>query len=160
MATRKRSSKRLGEEIGKAGAYALVEQETYLNLLRTQAVLSREFELLFRAHGLSDPQYNALAIAGSAGREGIRSEQIGRRMVALDPDTTRLIDRLVRRGLVERKPLESDRRCVVVVATRAGRELLRRLEPKVLALHREQLGHMRRRDLEELGRLLALARQR
>ena len=48
------------------------------------------------------------------GGRGIRTETIGTRMVAWDLDTTRLIDRLAKAGLVSRTRSEEDRRCVVV----------------------------------------------
>ena len=141
-------------------AFAMPEQEAYLNLVRTHAVLSRELAGTFKEAGLSDAQYNALRIIGSAGKGGIRSEAVGERMVAKDPDTTRLIDRLERAGLVERKRLDEDRRCVVAVVTDEGRRVLRRLKPRVDQVHRQQLGHLSRAKLRQLNALLFEARRR
>jgi DNA-binding MarR family transcriptional regulator len=150
----------LQEEIGKKQPFEIAEQEAYLNILRTCSHAAREFAVLFRDHGLSDPQYNALRIVGSAGDEGIRSETIRERMVGLDSDVTRLVDRLQEARLVVRRRCQNDARCVYVTATPSGRALLKRVQPKADALHREQFGHMSRADLDVLNRLLFSARSR
>ena len=148
----------LRQEIGKLKAFNFPEQEASLNLARTHALIRREFTRLFKEHGISDPQYNALRIVAAAGRDGIPSETIGARMVAHDPDTTRLIDRLGKVGLVRRSRAADDRRCVRVSITPQGRRLLLRVKKKVHDLHRRQLGHLGRKQLEQLSRLLFLVR--
>ena len=79
-------------------------------------------------------------------------------MVAWDLDTTRLIDRRAKAGLVSRTRSEEDRRCVVVGITDEGRPVLRRLRPRVDRMHREQLGHLDSRELDRLSELLFRAR--
>ena len=148
----------LQQEIGKLNAFDFPEQEASLNLARTHAWISREFTRLFKDYGISDPQYNAMRIVAAAGRDGVLSETIGSRMVTHDPDTTRLIDKLEKVDLVRRSRPASDRRCVCVSITPEGRRLLLRVEKKVHDLHRRQLGHLSRRQLEQLSRLLFLAR--
>ena len=152
------SPRNLQEEIGKVSGFDCPEQEAFLNLVRTHAVLAGEFASLFKEFGLSEPQYNALRIVAAAGGRGIRTETIGARMVARDPDTTRLIDRLGKSGLVSRTRSEEDRRCVLVEITDEGRQVLRRLRPRVDRMHREQLGHLDSRDLARLSELLFRAR--
>ncbi len=148
----------LQQEIGNLKAFGFPEQEASLNLARTHALISREFTRLFKEHGISDPQYNALSIVAAAGRDGVFSETIGSRMVTHDPDTTRLIDQLEKVDLVQRSRSTEDRRCVRVSITPQGRRLLLRVRKKVHDLHRRQLGHLSRKQLEQLSRLLFLAR--
>ena len=148
----------LYQEVGKNKPFDVPEQEAYLNLVRTHAQLSRAFARLFKSHGISDAQYNALRIVVSAGADGIRSESIGARMVARDPDTTRLVNRLEKSGHVRRESVPGDRRCVVVVATEDGHDTVRALDGCVLELHREQLNHLTPHELDELNRLLFKAR--
>lgn len=158
MASPNGTPRNLQEEIGKVTGFDCPEQEAFLNLLRTHAGLAGEFAQLFKEFGLSEPQYNALRIVAAAGTRGIRTETIGARMVARDPDTTRLIDRLVKAGLVSRRRSEEDRRCMLVGITDDGRQMLRRLRPRVDRMHREQLGHLDSRDLARLSELLFRAR--
>jgi len=148
----------LQQEIGKRDPFEVAEQEAYLNIARTRARAAAGFAELFRSHGLSEPQYNALRIAGASGTDGVRCDTIAERMVGLDPDVTRLIDRLEKAGLVARARCTRDRRCVYVAATAAGRALLRKLHPKVEALHRAQFGHLSGSELAALNRLLVKAR--
>jgi DNA-binding MarR family transcriptional regulator len=158
MSTRQGQPRNLREEIGKRRAFEAPEQEAYLNLARTFSILHAAVARLFKDHGLSDPQYNALRIIVGSGAEGIRSETMGERMIAHDPDTTRLIDRLQKAGLVERRKDPDDRRCVKVIATRSGRALVEKLHEPLLELHRAQLGHLKRTELRQLNDLLFRAR--
>ena len=78
------------------------EQEAYLSLLRTADTLQSRVEAKLKEFGLTGTQYNALRILRGAGQEGIPCSEIGERMITRDPDITRLLDRLQKRGLVER----------------------------------------------------------
>jgi len=150
----------LQDELGKAHPFEIPEQEAYLNLVRTTGSMSREFLRLFREHGLTESQYNAMRIVAGAGSKGIRMELIGEMMVSHDPDTTRLVARLERAGLVERSRLDGDRRCFVVRITGAGKKVLKKLRKEVDGLHVDQLGHMTRKELKDLNKLLTRARDR
>jgi len=149
----------LQQEVARTKPFDSVEQEVFLNLVRTASVLNRRFESLFREHRITGAQFNALSIVVGAGREGIFSERIGQRLITADPDTTRIVDRLIKQDLAERDRAEHDRRCVIVRATEAGRNLVRKLKPKIHTLHRKQLGHLTEMELRQLNDLLFRARQ-
>jgi DNA-binding MarR family transcriptional regulator len=135
-----------------------IEEEVFLNVLRTgDALLQREVEVL-RTEDLGFAQYNVLRILRGAGTGGASCGEIAERMVSRDSDLTRLLDRLEASGLVERSRLETDRRVVVTTITRKGRSLLGRLDDRVADAHREQLRHMSREQLRGLVDLLVLAR--
>lgn len=158
------SGRSLADEIGKKHPFESPEQEAYLNILRSAACLGTEFERLFRAHGLSEATYNALRILRGhhrpdPGESGVPSQTIGKQLITNVPDVTRLVDRLVEAGLVERCRVEHDRRVVMVKITRAGLDLLGKLDKPVRELHARQLGHLSRKELDQLSRLLVKARQ-
>lgn len=156
----------LKDEIGKREPFDLPEEEAYLNIARTCSVLSCQFARLFRAQGLSEATYNILRILrgesapqrGGAAGGGVPMQTIGERLVARVPDVTRLVDRLERSGLVQRTRTSEDRRVVLVSITVRGIGLLSKLDEPVRELHRRQLGHLPKRDLEQLTRLLVRAR--
>ena len=148
----------LQREVHKKTPFDSHRQEAYLNLLRTHDVLSARFDELFQRHGLSQPQYNALRIVAAAGRDGIPSQTIGEHLVARSPDVTKLVDRLEHAGLVARERSDADRRCVLVSATAEGRALLRRLRPKVSALHSAQMPGLSESQVRQLIALLERAR--
>lgn len=134
------------------------EEEAFLNVLRTAATLLGAFAELLRPHGLSQPQYNVLRILRGAGPAGLPSGEVGDRMVARDPDVTRLLDRMEARGLVARTRGQADRRVVVARLTDEGRCLVDALDAPVQALHARRLGHLSGEELGTLSALLGRAR--
>jgi DNA-binding MarR family transcriptional regulator len=149
----------LQEELRKKHPFASPEQETSLNLLRTQDHIQHAFARLFEGHGISGSQYNVLRILRGHGGDGLPCQEVAAQMVTRMPDVTRLVDRLAEAGLVERARTARDRRVVLVKITAAGLELLARLDRPVLDLHKRLLGHLSRAELAELNRLLVKARQ-
>ena len=149
----------LGDAIKKRRAFDLVEQEVYLNLLRTAEALEGEFAQLFKPRGLSSASYNVLRILRGAGPEGLPCQEVGARMVSRLPDVTRLVDRLEEAGLVQRARVERDRRVVLIKVTDAGLQILKDLDAPILELHKSQLGHLSADELAQLNRLLVLARK-
>jgi DNA-binding MarR family transcriptional regulator len=149
----------LAEEIGKSSPFLCPEQETYLNLVRTCQQLSGDFARLFKEHGLSDPQYNALRILRGEGKP-MQVYQIAERMVTPQTDITRLVDRLEKAGYVRRERCGEDRRVVWVTLTAKGRSLLKRLDRPVRELHKAQLGHLSGSELKGLSQFLFRSRHR
>jgi DNA-binding MarR family transcriptional regulator len=150
----------LAKEIKKARPFEDAEVEAYLNLARTWDVLAGELAVeVFKPAGLSPVQYNVLRILRGAG-EPLACGEIGDRLIAREPDMTRLLDRMEKRGLVSRCRETADRRVVRVTITAAGQKLLREIDPKLLAAHRKQLSHMNARELKQLVALLEKARER
>src|SRR5882672_9884058 len=115
-----------------------LEQAVFLNLLRSADVMQRPFEELFKQAGLSATQYNVLRILRAAGQNGLACKQIGDRLITRDPDLTRLLDRLEKRGLIERSRQEKDRRVVIARITRTGLAILAPLDEPVQSLHKQQ----------------------
>ena len=148
----------LQDELGKRNPFDALEQEAYLNLVRTTNRIAIEFRRLFKSHSLTEPQYNVLRILAGAGEAGKRCEGIGGEMVTPAPDVTRLVDRLVASGLAERETDASDRRAVIIRITEAGAELLSQMHRPVVNLHRSQLAKLSPEKLATLNDLLFEAR--
>jgi len=149
---------RLQKELKKAKPFESAEQEAHLNLVRTAQVLGDAFERLFKPFNLSMTQYNVLRILRGAG-EPLPCGQIGDRMVTRDPDITRLLDRLEKRGLITRERTATDRRVVLASITPEGLKLLKQLDQPVITLHQKQLGHLGKDRLKALIDLLEAARE-
>jgi MarR family transcriptional regulator, organic hydroperoxide resistance regulator len=149
---------RLQKELKQNKPFTSLESEVYLNLARTADVLQRWEVILLKPVELTASQYNILRILRGAGTEGHRCAEIGARMITRDPDITRLLDRLERRGLVRRAREARDRRAVTTRITEAGLKLLAELDEPIESTQRKILGHMSRGDLETLNRLLEAVR--
>lgn len=149
----------LGKEIKKVRPFESLEQEAMLNVVRTADVLSAEMADALKPAGVSGVQYNVLRILRGAGTNGLPCGEIGQRMITRDPDVTRLLDRMEKRGLVTRCREKADRRVVCARITPDGLKLLKDLDPIIDAAHRKQLAHMGADKLKQLIELLEAARK-
>jgi len=131
------------------------EQAAYIALQRLASDLGQGIAEVLKAAGLSGPQYNVLRILRGAAPEGLSCGDIGARLITRDPDITRLLDRLEKRGLVARFRESGDRRVVTTRITSSGQELLQSLDAPIDEVHRRQLGHL---GEDRLGTLLELLR--
>ncbi|MGH9537257.1 MAG: MarR family winged helix-turn-helix transcriptional regulator [Terriglobales bacterium] len=130
----------------------------FLDLLRTTDLLSRGLARLLKPEDLSATQYNVLRILRGS-PQGLPCGEIASRMITRDPDVTRLLDRLEKRGLISRCRETQDRRTVVARITPQGLKLLASLDEPVRNAHRAQLGHLGRKRLIALSQLLSAARK-
>ena len=127
-----------------------LEEQAYIAVQRAAARLQERFTHWLKPHALSPTQYNALRILRGAGERGLPCQEIGERMIARDPDITRLVDRLAKRGLVARIQDGKDRRVVRATITPAGLELLRTLDGGLHSFMEELLGHLGQEKLRQL----------
>jgi DNA-binding MarR family transcriptional regulator len=151
-------AKKLQAEIKQKAPFTSIEQEVYLNLLKTGDAVSQPVEKLLRASGLSGTQYNVLRILRGAGRQGLTCGETGERMVTHDPDITRLLDRLEKRKLVTRSRNARDRRVVTTRISAEGLKLLGTLDKPVTEMGRGLFKHMAQQDLTKLLSLLEKVR--
>jgi DNA-binding MarR family transcriptional regulator len=150
----------LQQAIKQRRPFASLEQEVFLEVLRTGHALVRDLAELLRPHGLTQPQYNVLRILRGAGPGGLPTGEVRDRMVASrEPDVTRLLVRMEENGLVERERRADNRRFVNVRITPGGLDILEALDEPVRRMHERQLRHMTRRELESLANLLERARR-
>ena len=129
------------------------EEAAFLDLLRTTDLLSRGPAQVLKTEDLSATQYNVLRILRGA-PQGLPCGEIASRMITRDPDITRLLDRLEKRGLVARARESKDRRMVLTRITPEGLKVLSRLDEPVEEAHHRQLGHLSRERLADLRELL------
>jgi DNA-binding MarR family transcriptional regulator len=146
-------------EIVQEPPFASVEEEAFLNLLRTSDCLERGFHRKTRDWGVTSTQYNVLRILRGAQPRGLTCAAIGSRMITAEPDITRLLARLKKLKLIRQQRDRHDRRLVWTQISTAGLELLRGMDPAIQRIPGELLGHMSSAELAELIRLLEVARK-
>jgi DNA-binding MarR family transcriptional regulator len=136
-------------------AFASAEQEVLLALRIAAARLVEPWGTFLKtAAGLTNSQYNVLRILRGSHPARLTCGDIGQRMVARDPDVTRVVDRLAARRLVDRTRSSRDRRVVEVGVTEPGLALLRELDAHVLRMPKALLGHLGPARLRQLRTLL------
>lgn len=126
----------------------------YVALMRVASRFEQQFSDLLRPRGITPTQYNVLRILRGAEPDGLTCGGVIDRLVARDPDITRLLDRLEKLGLVTRCRDGQDRRVVVSRITESGLAVLGELDLPVAELHRSQFEGLEDADLIELSRLL------
>ena len=152
-------SKGIQAEIQQTKPFTSLEDEALVALQRTADRLQWRLSEMLKAHGLSPTQYNALRILRGAGDQGRACSEIAERMINRDPDITRLVDRLERRGLAVRSREGQDRRVITTRITPAGLELLQALDVPIEDFNREMLGPLGEQRLQTLIRLLEIIRE-
>lgn len=130
-------SRSVAEEIGQSKPFPGVGQEVLVTLLRTTDEVRRYLSGFVDPEGITLQQYNVLRILRGAGSEGLPTLEVGRRMLEQQPGVTRLVDRLIAKGLVARTRDQEDRRRVVCTINPAGLELLGRVDERMTCVERD-----------------------
>ncbi|MBU2286007.1 MAG: MarR family transcriptional regulator, partial [Gammaproteobacteria bacterium] len=101
--------------------------DDYLPALLAQAsqLISSEFHVVAREHGFSVSEWRVMA--SLARSDAISIGRLAQITVTKQPTVTRLLDRMVAKGQVERVPHGSDRRITLVRMTRKGAKTVERL---------------------------------
>jgi DNA-binding MarR family transcriptional regulator len=150
---------KIQQEIQQNKPIPSLEEEAYLNVQRTANVLLQGLTEVLRAHELTPTQYNVLRILRGAGDTGLTAGEVGDRMITRDPDVTRLLDRLEKRGLASRWRCTHDRRVVWTRITQAGNDVIAPLDDEIAELHLRQLAHLGAQRLTTLIALLESSRE-
>lgn len=133
---------------------ASLEERIFITLLKVADALGQEAEQLTRTAELTGTQYNVLRILRGAEPGGLACRGIGDRMITHDPDITRLLDRMEKRGLITRERQKDDRRVVKTRITAHGLALLKPLDQPMRDLHKRQFRHMAGTRLKTLCNLI------
>jgi DNA-binding MarR family transcriptional regulator len=152
-------AKSIQSEIQQTKPFSTLEEEALVSLQRTADQLHWRMSEMLKEHGVSPTQYNALRILRGAKDEGRACSEIAERMINRDPDITRLVDRLERRGLVARSREDRDRRVITTRITPAGLKLLDSLDRPIEDFNRRLLGPLGEQRLRTLIQLLDAARE-
>ncbi len=147
----------LGDELKMTRPFRSVEEEALLSIIRTAAVLEHDGAESLKPFGLTPTQYNVLRILRGS-PDGLCRNEVGERLVARVPDVTRLLDRMERCGLIERRRGSDDRRFVSTRITEKGLKLVDKLDKEMPAIHARLLGHLGEKKARELINLLSEAR--
>jgi DNA-binding MarR family transcriptional regulator len=130
--------------------------EAVVGLFVVAGVLDDLCEAACAEHGITAVQYNVLRILRGVHPEGHPRGEIARRLITRAPDVTRLLDRLVRSGLVERHWDAANRRLSIARITQKGLKLLTELDPKIRRLQEHATRKLSKADLKALVRILDL----
>jgi DNA-binding MarR family transcriptional regulator len=102
-------------------------QKSAINLIYTYNWMNEKMKAVFDKEKITGQQFNILRILRGAGKP-ISTLQIRQRMLDKMSDTSRIVDRLIVKGLVKKNTCPEDKRLVDVSITDKGKKLLEKME--------------------------------
>ena len=107
------------------------QEKTFVNLIHTAAYFESKFNQFIKEFGLSPQQYNVLRILRGQFPAPILSGDLQKLMLHRMSNATRLVDKLVEKGFVDRVKKEDDKRKYLVSITNPGLDILHQLDEGV-----------------------------
>lgn len=129
------------------------KQKATINLIYTYHWLTERIKLILEPEGLTQQQFNILRILRGSAPTPLSTLQIRERMLDKMSDTSRIVDRLLLKGLVAKKLSRKDKRLVEVTITAKGIRVLERLD-KLNTQMDGVLDALSQQDLKTLNRIL------
>jgi DNA-binding MarR family transcriptional regulator len=133
------------------------EESAWRALARAVLVIPRVLDAdMLESQGLNITEYNVLMNLSEAPEHSLRMSELANFVSITVSGLTRVVERLSRRGLVDRVRAETDGRGQVAVLTPAGLDRLRRAWPSHLAaVRRHVIDHLGGLDLVSLAAALS-----
>ena len=136
-----------------------LNRKTVINLFYTYSRVRDKWTDSIKNHDISMEQFNVLRILrGQKGKE-TNLQDLQKRMVTKMSNTTRLVDKLIRKDLVTRRISTENRRKVQISITDNGLKLLEILDPLVDEIENEICSSFSENELNELNILLSKMRE-
>ena len=130
-----------------------IEQKLMLNLIYTTNCITAKQDSLFKDSGITVQQYNVLRILRGQYPNPCSIKLIKERMLDRMSDTSRIVDKLFTKKLLQRNECPNDRRSVNVVITDKGLELLKSLD-YIDDISKETFKSLNSQEIKTLNELL------
>jgi len=128
--------------------------DTWESLFRAQVTVLRRLHQEFPSDELSFNEYDVLFNLSIQDRHRLRMRDLNRHLLLSQPSVSRLVDRLVARGVVRKESDPMDGRGTFVCLTSEGESLFRRLAVVHARSIRHHVGNaLTEEELHELRRL-------
>jgi len=146
------------EDIIKTTAQLPLSKKTVLNIAYSGIWMKDEIISMLKPYDISVEQFNVLRILRGKKGNATNLQDIQERMINKMSNTTRLVDKLISKGLVERFVCEKNRRKVDIFITNQGLKLLDELDPIVESTESRITSTLSTQELETLNSLLTKLR--
>ena len=133
-------------------------QKAMINLLYTYGWVMEKIKSLLAKEDITHQQFNILRILRGSHPAPLSTLQIRERMLDKMSDTSRIVDRLVTKGLVKKTVCHSDKRLVDVLITDKGQKLLKKIDAESDQVG-DIMGNLSEKDAELLSLLLDRLRE-
>ena len=131
-----------------------ISEKTIINLIYTNNWFKENSTSQFKKYDLSSEQYNVLRILRGQKGKPANLSTLQERMLNKMSNTTRLIDKLLKKELVTRNTCPSNRRKIEIFITEKGLNLLEELDPITYQNSLDITKNLNTTELETLNNLL------
>ena len=128
-------------------------QKAVVNLIYTSNWMREKTSGIIEAEGITPQQFNILRILRGSHHMPLSTLQIRERMLDKMSDTSRIVDRLIAKGLVKKHICKKDRRLVDVIIAEKGMKMLERLDKRQDEMD-AILGNLTEKEATSLSKLL------
>jgi MarR family 2-MHQ and catechol resistance regulon transcriptional repressor len=147
----------LAKELKMNDEFDSLQHEALLNIVRTAQVLAKHGQVFFQQYDLTEAQYNVLIVLKLEGRH-LTQVELGERLVVSRANITALLDKLEKKGWVQRCTVDGDRRVFEIQLTDAGRKTVDKVEPLYLNEVKRCMRGLKSQDCRKLSQTLAVVR--
>lgn len=147
------------EEDIKQKKFQSQHQKAGINIIYTYNFLSEKMRKHFSTHKLTQQQFNVLRILRGSNPNPLSTLQIRDRMLDKMSDTSRIVDRLLKKKLVSKQVCSNDKRLVDVCITKEGLALLAKMDHSEMDLSKI-LANLTEVEAEQLNSLLDKVREK
>lgn len=132
-----------------ADSKATVISIFHINTIIKDALLEE-----LKPYDLSIEQYNVLRILRGQKGNPLNLQDIQKRMINKMSNTTRLVDKLIKKDFVQRTICENNRRKVEILITAQGLTVLKKLDDKITQTEEDITSGLSTAELKQLNTLL------
>ncbi len=136
-----------------------ITTKTVVNLMYTTRIIEEAIAGVLQAYDITIQQYNVLRILRGQKGNPANLCTIQERMIDRSSNTTRLVDKLIKKEWVERRVCERNRRKVEIFITNNGLDVLQELDPVIDDNNKKIVSNLSFEQLEGLNGLLDLLRE-
>jgi DNA-binding MarR family transcriptional regulator len=136
----------------KTTTFGLLPELLGYNLRRAQVAVFQDFAAAVAAHDITPGQFGVLVLIDR--NAGLNQRELGEAMGVDRSTVVAVLDRLERRGLVQRRPVPTDRRSYALHLSPQGEALLAALVPVVRAHEDRIAADLSAAERDTLNRLL------
>lgn len=142
------------EQIIKTDKPIPLGSRTIIHFMLIHNKISETLSKALKPFDVSSQQFNVLRIL--RGRQGSPANlsTLNERMVTKMSNTSRLVDKLLNKGFVDRSICPSNRRKVEINITEKGRKMLLKMDASVQSAEQEILKDISKKELEQLNKFL------
>jgi DNA-binding MarR family transcriptional regulator len=142
------------EQLLKTSSQLPLSRAAVINVFYTNNWIKDELLENLKPFELSLEQFNVLRILRGQNNKAINLQDIQERMVTKMSNTTRLVDKLIKKGYVNRVVCKANRRKVEISITKNGLDVLKKIDPVMDASEAKVTKNLSKQDLEQLNKLL------